>query len=53
MAYGYCEDNHLMSALFSAAQDLRLAEFFKGLPFTYGRHSVACGDWAACLANKE
>lgn len=46
-AYGYCEEHCLMSALFAAAQDMRLEEFYKTLPFTYGARSLACGDWAA------
>lgn len=48
-AYGYCEENNLMSALFSAAQDLRFEEFKATLPFTYGQRSVACGDWAVFI----
>ena len=48
-AYGYCEENNLLSALFSAAQDLRLPEFYKTLPFIYGKRSVACGNWATFI----
>ena len=46
-AYGYCEENNLMSALFAACQDNTTEAFYKTLPFTYGKQTVACGDWAA------
>jgi hypothetical protein len=51
VAYGYCEENNLMSALFAAAHGMRLLAFYKTLPFTYGQKSIACGDWAALLEN--
>lgn len=53
VAYGYCEQNNLMSALFSAAQDMRLAEFFKTLPLTSFERKTGfgayCGDWACIV----
>lgn len=55
-AYGYCEDSrrrfpsfsNLQSALFAAAQDYTLADFYPKLPLVYhpdGR--VSCGDWTS------
>lgn len=50
VAYAYCEENHLMSALFYHCHALTLPEFYKTLPMIYGRKSVGCGDW---MAKKE
>lgn len=47
VAYGYCEENNLMSWLFSHAHNNTLEEAYKKLPITIGKHSIACGDWAA------
>ena len=47
VAYAYCEENNLMSTLFSHCLSLTLQEFYKTLPMIYGRQSVGCGDWAA------
>ena len=47
-AYGYCEDSQRLSALFAAAQDYTLADFYAKLPLVYhpdGR--VSCGDWTS------
>ena len=44
-AYAYCEENNLMSALFAACQDDKTEYFYKTLPFTYGKQTVACGEW--------
>jgi len=49
VAYGYCAENNLMSALFKSAQDKKFPEFLKTLPTTRGQVSIACGDWAASL----
>lgn len=46
VCYAYCEENHLMSALFASAQDLRFEEFAKTLPVTEGAKTIACGNWA-------
>ena len=46
VCYGHCEDNNMLSALFSAIQDNRFAEFTEKLPVSIGNVSVACGDWA-------
>ena len=45
VAYAYCEENNLMSALFSHCRAGTLPAFYKTLPMMYGRRSVACGDW--------
>lgn len=47
VAYGYCEENNLMSILFHHCHDKTLPQFYKKLPMIYGRFSVGCGDWAA------
>lgn len=47
VAYGYCEDNNLMSWLFRNAQDNTLEAAFKELPIKVCKHSISCGDWAA------
>lgn len=47
VAYGYCEENNMMSEFFYHCHALTLPEFYKKLPMTYGRMSTACGDWAA------
>ena len=47
VAYAYCEEHNLMSALFCHCHALTLPEFYKTLPMMYGRRSVGCGDWMA------
>lgn len=49
VAYGYCVDHGLTSALFASLADRRFPEFFKTLPVTRGARSIACGDWATTL----
>lgn len=49
VAYGYCEENHRMSELFSHQQDGKLDELLAKLPMTYGKQSVGCGDWMAAV----
>jgi hypothetical protein len=47
LAFSYCSEHNMMSALFAAAQDLKLPEFYKkNLKFEYGKVSIGCGDWA-------
>jgi hypothetical protein len=46
VAYCYCGDNLMLSALYAAREDGRLHEFYRTLPFTSSQFSVACGDWA-------
>ena len=50
VAYAYCAENNLSSALFASAQDKRFPEFFATLPVTRGRQSIAVGDWAALVS---
>ena len=52
VAYAYCEENGLLSALFSATQRLRTEEFFTTLPIMRGAVSVACGDWACFIGGQ-
>ena len=48
VAYAYCEENHMMSALFTAAQDLDFVAFCrKHLDIIYGQRTVACGNWVS------
>ena len=49
VAYGYCEERNLMSALFKSAQDKKFPEFLETLPITRGQRSIACGEWVAIL----
>ena len=47
VAYAWCEEHNLMSALFYHCHALTLPEFYKTLPMIYGKQSVGCGDWMA------
>lgn len=47
VAYAYCEENNRMSELFSHRDAGTLPALYAKLPFTYGKTSVACGDWMA------
>lgn len=49
VAYAYCEDNLRMSELFAHRDAGTLPEMYAKLPMTYGKRSVACGDWMACV----
>lgn len=49
VAYAYCEKNSKMSWLFSHVHASTLDNAYKELPMTYGKKSVACGDFAACM----
>lgn len=49
VAYGYCEDNGLLSALFQACHNNGVPAFLDTLPMHYGAVSVGCGDWAALV----
>lgn len=49
VAYAWCEDNNYMSALFSHLVRGSFPEFFKTLPVTRGKQSIACGDFACYL----
>ena len=46
VAYCYCEEHRMLSALFSRRETL-----YPTLPFTRGVRSIACGDWAVCISN--
>ena len=50
VAYAYCAENNLSSALFASARDGRFPEFFSTLPAARGRQSIAVGDWAALVS---
>jgi hypothetical protein len=52
VAYGYCSEHNLMSALFASAQDGCLEEFFAKLPTIRGKKSISCGDWAALIGGE-
>lgn len=45
VAYCYCERNNLMSRLLGSLWCEAFPEFFKSLPVTRGKSSLACGDW--------
>ena len=47
VAYAYCEQENRLSWLFQSCLD-NDGDWQK-LPFQYGKHSVALGDWAAKL----
>ena len=49
VAYAWCEEHNYMSLLFSHFHDGTFAEFFKTLPVTRGKQSIACGDFACYL----
>lgn len=49
VAYGYCEENGLLSALFQACHNNGVAAFLETLPIVYGAASVGCGDWVALV----
>lgn len=49
VAYAYCEENNRMSQLFAHRDAGTLPELYAKLPMTYGKLSVACGDWMACV----
>lgn len=46
VCFAYAAENNLTSAILSAAQNGNLEEFYKTLPVTQGKRSIACGDWA-------
>ena len=50
-AFCHCEESHLMSALLASLQYEMFPEFFKTLPVTRGKSSLACGDWATCVGD--
>ena len=52
VAYAYCEDHNMLSWLFSACHSKDMARAYGVLPFTRGKHSIACGDWAALLESQ-
>lgn len=45
-AYGYCQEHNLMSWLFSMCHSKDMTRAYTALPFTFGKNSMACGDWA-------
>ena len=52
VAYGYCQENNLLSWFFAsvhdAAEQKRATPLWREkLEFIYGQRSVACGNWAA------
>jgi hypothetical protein len=49
VAYAYCEENLRMSELFAHRDAGTLSNMYAKLPMTYGKRSVACGDWMACV----
>lgn len=49
VAFPYCEEQRRMSALLGALQDDNLDDFYATLPFTTGKQSIACGDFACYL----
>lgn len=49
VAFGYCDEHNLLSTLFNHLHDDTFPEFFKTLPVTRGKRSIACGDWATCV----
>lgn len=53
VAYAYCEENKRLSQLFSHREAGTLPEMYAKLPMTYGKRSVACGDWMACVRQVE
>jgi hypothetical protein len=46
IAYCYCTNNNLTSALFTSQQDGKFEQFAETLPIVRGTRSIACGDWA-------
>lgn len=47
VAYAYCEEHNLASALFASAHEQRFGEFFATLPAVQNNNYVQCGDWAS------
>lgn len=47
VVYCWCEQNKMLSALFSANQGGTFDSFVKKLPIFQGKISIGCGDWVA------
>jgi hypothetical protein len=50
--YGYCEENNLLSQLFSKRKDGTWEEFYSD-KLRYGSKTINCGDWSAILKPSE
>lgn len=53
VAYAFCEENNRLSELYSHRDAGTLAAMYAKLPMTYGKQSVACGDWMACVKPEQ
>lgn len=49
VVYAYCMENNLISELFKHCHDNTLNNLYAKLDISYGKYSVACGDWASKL----
>lgn len=50
LAYAYCTNKNLASALFASAHEKRFFEFFKTLPVERGKKTMLLGDWAVVVS---
>lgn len=53
VAFSHCAENNTLSWLFDCLHDGKLEEAYKKLPMTYGKVSIACGDWGTMTYGRK